>query len=166
MKNKKISVKDKKNLLILIIGVVGIIILIFGISYTINSSSNNNSGENSSTNNNDSNNNENNENNLPVVNVSVFEISNLEMLKNTPNKVAMGFKIVNKSKEKIDNKSLFIKFYEKDKLVHTYEKIITDLNSNDSKYMQVNREFEYKEITKIEFQIGDEVVSLKPNYVD
>ena len=159
MKNNKM---DKKKILVLVIGIIGIISLVFGIIYATKSS-NNNGGENSGTNSNETNNNE---NKLPVVKVSGFEISNLEMLKNTPNKVAMGFKIVNISKEKIDNKSLFIKFYEKDKVVHTYEKLITNLNPEDSKYMQVNREFEYKEITKIEFQIGDEVVSLKPTYVD
>lgn len=147
--------KDKKKFFILVLSVIGIICLVLGVIFLNNKTTNSNEepkpNEPS--------------NNAPVK-LSMFEISNLEVLKNTPNRVAMGFKIVNTSKEKIDNKSLFIKYYEKDKLVHTYEKIVTDLEANDSKYMQVNREFEYKEITKIEFQLGDEVVSLIPTFVD
>lgn len=106
-----------------------------------------------------SNNNTNSKNNPieEISKISSFEISLFDATL-SKNKVNMSFKLTNKSKEVINNKCLSINLYNKDKLLYTYDYKITNINANESIYVNANPEFEYDNITKYEFVIDKEKV--------
>lgn len=89
--------------------------------------------------------------------ISSFEISLFEV-ELSKNKVNMSFKLTNKSKEVINDKYLSINLYNKDNLLYTYDYKITNINANESVYVNANPEFEYDNITKYEFVIDKEKV--------
>ena len=137
MKNKKIF--------ILLGSLIGILLIIACIYLIVNKDSNNKL-----------NNNKNNTEEKPSE-ISSFEISlfDVELDKN---KVNMSFKLTNKSKDVINDKYLSINLYNKDKLLYTYDYKITNINANESVYINANPEFEYDNITKYEFVIDKEKV--------
>ncbi|MCI5701954.1 MAG: hypothetical protein MR266_04235 [Erysipelotrichaceae bacterium] len=140
--------KDKKKLIIILGSLIGILLIIACI-YLIT-----NKGD--SSNNNKQNDNKNNTEEKPSK-ISSFEISLFEATLNK-NKVDMSFKLTNKSKETINDKYLSINLYNKDKLLYTYDYKITNINANESVYINANPEFEYDNITKYEFVIDKEKV--------
>lgn len=139
MKNKKIFI-----ILGSLIGVLLIIACIYLIANKDNS------------NNNKPNDNKNNTEEKPSK-ISSFEISLFEV-ELSKNKVNMSFKLTNKSKEVINDKYLSINLYNKDNLLYTYDYKITNINANESVYVNANPEFEYDNITKYEFVIDKEKV--------
>ena len=140
--------KDKKKLIIILGSLIGILLIIACI-YLIT-----NKGD--SSNNNKQNDNKNNTEEKPSE-ISSFEISlfDVELDKN---KVNMSFKLTNKSKDVINDKYLSINLYNKVKLLYTYDYKITNINANESVYINSNPEFEYDNITKYEFVIDKEKV--------
>ncbi len=137
MKNKKIF--------ILLGSLIGILLIIACIYLIVNKDSNNKLNDN-----------KNNTEEKPSE-ISSFEISlfDVELDKN---KVNMSFKLTNKSKDVINDKYLSINLYNKDKLLYTYDYKITNINANESVYINANPEFEYDNITKYEFVIDKEKV--------
>lgn len=115
-------------------------------------------------------NNKNNNNNNQVLNnevkVSTFDISNLQVQKNTPNKVNMVFKLMNKSDKDILNKTLEINMYQNNKIIYTYHYLIENLKVSEYIYVQANASFNYKKIDKFEFVIDESKVSIEPTYVN
>lgn len=154
---KKINIKNKKVLFSLIIG---FIILIIGIILIFNNIKNDNNEDLKN------NNNTLNQENTDLVKIGNFNISNFEVVKNTSNKVGMVFKLTNSGKTDIVNENLDINMYENNKILYTYGYVIEDLKVNEYIYIQANASFNYKEIDKFEFVIGDTKVSVEPTYVD
>lgn len=114
-------------------------------------------------------NNKNNNNNQVLnneVKVSTFDISNLQVQKNTPNKVNMVFKLMNKSDKDILNKTLEINMYQNNKIIYTYHYLIENLKVSEYIYVQANASFNYKKIDKFEFVIDESKVSIEPTYVN
>ncbi len=137
--------KDKKKLIIILGSLIGILLIIACIYLIVNKDSNNKLNDN-----------KNNTEEKPSE-ISSFEISlfDVELDKN---KVNMSFKLTNKSKDVINDKYLSINLYNKDKLLYTYDYKITNINANESVYINANPEFEYDNITKYEFVIDKEKV--------
>ena len=139
MKNKKIF--------IILGSLIGVLLIIACIYLIVNKDSGNNTNPND---------NKNNPEEKPSE-ISSFEISLFEV-ELSKNKVNMSFKLTNKSKEVINDKYLSINLYNKDKLLYTYDYKITNINANESVYVNANPEFEYDNITKYEFVIDKEKV--------
>lgn len=134
-----------KKIFILLGSLIGILLIIACIYLIVNKDSNNKLNDN-----------KNNTEEKPSE-ISSFEISlfDVELDKN---KVNMSFKLTNKSKDVINDKYLSINLYNKDKLLYTYDYKITNINANESVYINANPEFEYDNITKYEFVIDKEKV--------
>lgn len=155
--------KNKKKMLI--ITLVAIVVIFLGVAVFLltrndsnsNSLGNNNPGQVEGN------------TNLPQTKpteVSTFEVSNFKVKKNTPNEVNMVFVITNKSKEDILEKTLKVNMYDSEKLIYTYNRIISNLKVEEYIYIQANARFEYDKVTKFEFQIDDSKATIKPTYVD
>ena len=141
----------KKKVINILIMVIGIILIVLGILIA-----NKNSQD---TNNDNKNNNKTEE---KVNKISTFEISMFEASTSTPNRVDMSFKLENISNETINDKYLNINLYDSDKLIHTYAYKIENLASKTSIYIEANPEFEYKKVTKYEFNIDEEKIVVEP----
>ena len=142
----------KKKVINILIMVIGIILIVVGILIANKYSKDTN-------NDNKTNNNKTEE---KVNKISTFEISMLEASTSTPNRVDMSFKLENISNETINDKYLNINLYDGDKLIHTYGYKIENLASKTSIYIEANPEFEYKKVTKYEFNIDEEKIVVEP----
>lgn len=150
----------KNSKIIKIGGIVLLVVLVISFTFIF---LNNHDKEDNNKNNNNNNNNQvlNNE-----VKVSTFDISNLQVQKNTPNKVNMVFKLMNKSDKDILNKTLEINMYQNNKIIYTYHYLIENLKVSEYIYVQANASFNYKKIDKFEFVIDESKVSIEPTYVN
>lgn len=142
----------KKKVINILIMVIGIILIVLGILIANKYSKDTN-------NDNKTNNNKTEE---KVNKISTFEISMFEASTSTPNRVDMSFKLENISNETINDKYLNINLYDGDKLIHTYGYKIENLASKTSIYIEANPEFEYKKVTKYEFNIDEEKIVVEP----
>ncbi len=142
----------KKKVINILIMVIGIILIVLGILIANKYSKDTN-------NDNKTNNNKTEE---KVNKISTFEISMFEASTSTPNRVDMSFKLENISNETINDKYLNINLYDSDKLIHTYAYKIENLASKTSIYIEANPEFEYKKVTKYEFNIDEEKIVVEP----
>lgn len=142
----------KKKVINILIMVIGIILIVVGILIANKYSKDTN-------NDNKTNNNKTEE---KVNKISTFEISMFEASTSTPNRVDMSFKLENISNETINDKYLNINLYDGDKLIHTYGYKIENLASKTSIYIEANPEFEYKKVTKYEFNIDEEKIVVEP----
>ena len=140
------------NILILVIG----IILIVGAIYLIANKDSQDTNSDNKTNNN------NNKTEEKINKISNIEISMFEASTSTPNRVDMRFKLENISNETINDKYLNINLYDDDKLILTYGYKIENLASKTSIYIEANPEFEYKKVTKYEFNIDEEKIVVEP----
>lgn len=154
----------KKNSKMIKIGVIIFLIILF-ISLTLVFLNNRDKKENNNSNNpnNDANNNQVQNN---VISISTFDISDFQVQKNTPNKINMVFKLINKSETTISNKTLDINMYQNNKIIYTYHYLIQDLKVSEYIYIQANASFNYQKIDKFEFVIDESKVSIEPTYLD
>lgn len=157
MKKKIDSMKNSQ--LIKMCGIILLLVLLvlFIFIFLNNREKEENNGSNSSNNNQIQN---------IVTNISTFDIVNFKVQKNTPNKVNMVFKLINKSEKEILNKSLDINMYQNNKIIYTYHYLIENLKVSESIYVQANASFNYKKIDRFEFVIDEEKIKIEPTYVD
>lgn len=162
--------KKLKQILSIILFVIGLIIICSGIFLMFKNIQNNNQS------NEDNNSNIGENNNQDGDNIDEEENSELELLgnysiedfnvdKNEKNTLKLSLYLVNESEEKQVFKKLYINFYDNDNKLYTFEYDIKELNSGDQTFIETFVSFKFDKITKYEFEIDGVKKVLEPTYV-
>ena len=162
--------KKLKQILSIILFVIGLIIICSGIFLMFKNIQNNNQS------NEDNNSNIGENNNQDGDNIDEEENSELELLgnysiddfnvdKNEKNTLKLSLYLVNESEEKQVFKKLYINFYDNDNKLYTFEYDIKYLNSGHQTFIETFVCFKFDEITKYEFELDGVKKVLEPTYV-
>lgn len=142
--------KNKKKLIISsIISIIGISILVLGLTTP------------NTRNNKLNTNNENHKLNDPTIKFDVM-ITNFTIKRKEKNSLSLSFFINNNNEKEIENTKLYIKFYDKSTLLNTFEYEINNLEINNTIFVESNIDFEFENITKYIFKINDVEKELIP----